>query len=239
MSGDAYVTITMDGPGKNAMSSDMFSLLQEALEDAGGRPVLLTGSGNAFSAGLNLVEVLETTEPAAMEDFLRRLDTTCQRLFDYPGPTVAHINGHAIAGGAILALCCDFRYATAHPRARAGLIEVPLGLVFPPMIMAIVKHRLPAHALREAVLVGELVSMQRAAELGIVDMVSDDAAALAEARITALAGYSQRAYAVAKAELQAGVTAIDAATQAAQYARALPEWMSPQVRAQLAKRIGR
>src|SRR4051812_20766858 len=100
------VEITMSGPGKNALGTTMMIFLQEKLREAGGAPVLLTGAGDAFSAGLNLKEVA-SLDAAGMETFLRRLEALIEALYVYPGPVVALVNGHAIAGGCVLTLCCD------------------------------------------------------------------------------------------------------------------------------------
>ncbi len=234
------VTITMDGPGKNSLGSSMFEHLQSSLRAAAGRPVLITGAGDAFSAGLNLREVAGLTTREALESFLRSLDATCAALFDYPGPTVAWVNGHAIAGGCVVALCCDVRVATDHARCRVGLNEVPLGLAFPPKIMAILKHRVPRRHIRDVVLGGSLVSTSRAVEWGLLDEVSDRARERAEERAAALATHSATAYAAAKAELQWGVTAsADAASDLRFYRDLMPMWLSEEVRAHLRKAMGR
>lgn len=235
----SYVTIEMNGPGKNALGSDMFDFLQTSLAAADGAPVLLTGHGDAFSAGLNLREVAGFETPAQMEAFLRRLDDTCEALFDYPGPTVAHINGHAIAGGCILALCCDVRIGTPNPKTRVGLNEVPLGLAFPPKIMAIVKHRLDPRYVREVVLGGALASTERALTWGVLDAVSDDAIGVAHAEATRLARHSSVAYAASKAEIQWGVTSVDEAASSRFYRDLMPMWLSEDVKRQLRAALGR
>src|SRR5690606_9804653 len=100
--------LTIQGPGKNALGRELMGSLLAQLREADGEPLLLTGAGDAFSAGLNLKELLELDE-AGMDGFRRLLGELSAALFDYPGPTVALVNGHAIAGGCVLALCCDWR----------------------------------------------------------------------------------------------------------------------------------
>src|SRR5690349_20242178 len=102
--------ITMSGPAKNALGTEMMRHLVDRFEEAAGRPVLLTGAGDAFSAGLNLKEVA-SLDPKGMEAFLRLLERMTGAIFAYPAPVVALVNGHAIAGGCIVALACDWRVA--------------------------------------------------------------------------------------------------------------------------------
>src|SRR5436190_21503186 len=125
--------ITMEGPAKNALGTAMMTFLLDQLREAAGRPVLLSGSGDAFSAGLSLKEVA-SLDAEGMLGFLGLLERCMSALYLYPGPTVALVNGHAIAGGCVLTLCCDYRISTSSPRTRIGLNEVALGVRFPPRI---------------------------------------------------------------------------------------------------------
>src|SRR5260370_27283898 len=114
--------IVVRGPGKNALGTEMMGFLLAQLDAAAGKPILLTGEGDAFAAGLNLKEVARLDE-AGMARFLEMLERVMCALYLYPGPTVALVNGHAIAGGCVLALCCDRRIACDEPRLKMGLNE--------------------------------------------------------------------------------------------------------------------
>ena len=137
--------IRMQHPAKNALSTELVTWLDAQLDAAGASPLLLTGTGDAFSAGLNLKEVASLEDPEAMCAFVRRMDELCERLYQHPAPVVVAINGHAIAGGCVLAQCADHRVATTSPRARIGLNEVALGVCFPPKILGLLRRRLPGH----------------------------------------------------------------------------------------------
>ena len=150
---DDMITLSMSAPGKNALSTGLMTWIIDRLGEARGEPVLLTGEGDAFSAGLNLKEVA-SLDAEGMTRFLGTLERMVGALFHYPGPLVAWINGHAIAGGCIVALACDHRLMTASPKARIGLNEVPLGLRFPPKTWRLVRHRVPAHSIERVVLEG-------------------------------------------------------------------------------------
>ena len=95
---DLPVRVVLDGPGKNALSTPLMTRALGEVRAAGSRPVLLTGAGDAFSAGLNLKE-LATLDGAGMERFLGLLGELVRALYLHPAPTVALVNGHAIAGG--------------------------------------------------------------------------------------------------------------------------------------------
>ena len=84
---DVY-TLTIDGPGKNSLSTAVMQDVIRQAREAGGRPLLVTGAGDAFSAGLNLKEVA-SLDVAGMERFLGVLDDMIDVLFDYEGPMVA------------------------------------------------------------------------------------------------------------------------------------------------------
>jgi enoyl-CoA hydratase/carnithine racemase len=140
------VEIRMESKARNALGTASMTRLVDEIAAAGGAPLLVRGAGGAFSAGLDLREVagLDATQ---MADFLRLLERLFSALYLYPGPTVALIDGHAIAGGCVLALCCDVRVAAADPTIKIGLNEAALGVVFPPRTLAIVRARVPRRIL--------------------------------------------------------------------------------------------
>src|SRR5215475_5138111 len=121
------IEIVLDAPGKNALGTALMSSLRDQLAKAANQPVLLRGMGDAFSAGLNLKEV-SSLDGYGMRRFLALLDDLVLDLYTHPAPTVALVNGHAIAGGCVIALCCDQRIAQRNPRTRIGLNEVALGV---------------------------------------------------------------------------------------------------------------
>lgn len=224
--------IVLSGPGKNALSTAMMEHLLDELERAGGRPVLLTGSNGAFSAGLDLKEVVRL-ERQEMERFLEVLDRLMARLYTYPGPTVAAVNGHAIAGGAILALCCDHRVGAPDPGIKIGLNEVALGLHFPPRILAICRARIPA-ALQETVLLGAaLHPPDRALTLGLLDEIAEDVKETAVRRLEALAAHPAHAYGATKRSLREATVAIPEEVAASALRQAVPHWTSPELKARL------
>ena len=233
---EPLVTITMDGPGKNALGTEMMAFLVRQLAAADGRPLLLTGAGDAFSAGLNLKEV-GALDGSTIGDFLRRLEACLSALYLYPGPTVALVNGHAIAGGCVLALCCDWRVALVHPKSKIGLNEVALGLRFPPRTLEIVRRRVPAQHHQEVLLGAALHDPTQALRLGLVDEVVatvESATIRANDRLTALGAHPIDAYAATKRALRGTESELCRDDDQERLLRdAMPAWTSPMLKARI------
>ncbi len=196
--------IVIEGPGRNALGTEVLTRLRDQLEAAGEEGVLLRGAGDAFSAGLNLKEVVELNHET-MATFLSLLDEVVFRLFHHPGPTVAAVNGHAIAGGALLARACDRAVATTSGKARIGLNEVAIGLQIPPRLHEMVRSRLPVLHRHEVLLGAQLHPPEEALRLGLVDELADDPVAVARERLAALDALPRHAYAATKQDLQGHV----------------------------------
>jgi enoyl-CoA hydratase len=230
-------TIRMAHEGKNALSSAMMTWLDAELDSAGAEPILLTGSGDAFCAGLDLKE-LASLDREGMERFLRQVDRLAARIFDHPAPVVAAINGHAIAGGAILALCCDWRVATTNPNTRIGVNEVALGACFPPRILKIVLHRIPARNHARVLLGAHLYAPLDAERLGLVDELAADVEAAAMKRGNELSAHPRAVYAHTKALLRHGVSAIGVEEERRFAGIELPQWLSSELRERIRAVLG-
>ena len=231
------ITLTMQAPGKNALSSELMAWLTDRLGEARGEPIFLTGAGDAFSAGLNLKEVA-SLDAAGMQRFLATLERMVDALFHYPGAIVGWINGHAIAGGCIVALTCDHRLMTTQPKARIGLNEVPLGLRFPPKTWRLVRHRVPANVVERVVLEGGLYAPETALRLGLVDeLVAGEAEARAYAERIAAA--PRAAYVAAKKALREAVFDVEPDEERRFREEALPAWVTPELKARLAAVLAR
>jgi enoyl-CoA hydratase len=116
------------------------------------RAVVLTGQGRMFSAGVDLVR-LSAGGPDYVRKFLPALHRFYDDVFFLPKPVVAAINGHAIAGGGILACCAD-RRIMARASGRIGVTELLVGVPFPALAMEILRFAVPAHYLPEFMLGG-------------------------------------------------------------------------------------
>jgi len=231
--------LKLSGPGKNALSSAMMRHVIDGLQKAGGAPILITGDGDSFSAGLDLKEVL-TLDAGGMATFLRLLEQCMTSLYLYPGPTVAVINGHAIAGGAVIASCCDLRIATSRPTAKIGLNETALGLRFPPRILALLRRRLPPQHLEEILLGAGLFNPERALRLGLVDEVADDPYEVGLARYAELAKLPAAVYAQNKADLRGTAEGLHPEADHSRFIdELLATWASPVVRERVVSALKR
>ena len=111
------------------------------IEASSSRAVVITGSGGTFSAGVDLFRVLDGGE-SYLRQFLPALTRVLIRLYTFPRPVVAAINGHAIAGGCVLACACDYRLM-AIGRGTIGVPELVVGVPFPLIALEILRDVLP------------------------------------------------------------------------------------------------
>jgi enoyl-CoA hydratase len=231
--------LVISSPKKNALSTSVLDSLRRGLDDAKGEPLLLTGAGDVFSAGLDLTEVAAFVDLDAARRLVGTLERLVEALFTYPGPTVALVNGHAIAGGCVLALCCDHRVATQEPGVRIGLNEVALGLEFPPRTLAMIRAQLPPALAARAVLRAELYDPVAAREAGLVDEVAAEPRAVALARLAALARLPRGAYARAKDALRGDALRLSSAEERRFEEETLPRWASEETRAAARRALGK
>jgi enoyl-CoA hydratase len=222
-------TIHLAGPGKNAMSIELMQRTLSAVREAGDAPIFLTGEGDVFSAGLDIKEVA-AADVAGLAKLLGVLEDLVTALYEHPGPTVAWVNGHAIAGGCVLTSCCDVRVMTAREGVKIGLNEVALGLRFPPRTFAMCAKRIPGPSLARVLLEASLYGANQARELGLVDLVAEEAEA--KRRLDALASHPRPAYAAAKLALR-GTLAVPDEAQRRFLDEVVPTWGAPELKARL------
>src|SRR5690606_38852191 len=131
----------------------------------------LCGGPKAFSAGLDVPHLL-TLDAKAVRDAWEDFFLAARALAGSPIPVVAALNGHAPAGGCVLALCCDYRVMAAGDY-RLGLNETQVGLVAPEGIQRLLRRVVGPHRAERLLVAGEMVDAQRALEIGLVDELAD------------------------------------------------------------------
>ena len=166
------------------------------------RAVILTGTGSIFSAGVDLFRVTNEGRPY-VERFLPALTRMALEIFTFPKPLVTAINGHAIAGGAIIGMMGDVRLM-ADGNGRFGMPELLVGVAFPPAIVEIVRACVPPPAAQSLMYTGRTVLPAEALRLGAVDEVVAPEALAARAAELAhqLAALPPAAFAQAKRQLR-------------------------------------
>jgi methylglutaconyl-CoA hydratase len=164
-------TIALSLPEKrNAISTQMVMDLAAALsqaESSAVRVVILTGSGKAFCAGMDLDELQllgKSTLQKNLED-ARRVSKLFYRLYSFPKPVIAAVNGAAIAGGCGLATLADFTLAV--PEAKFGYPEVKLGFM-PALVAVFLRRQVGEKHARDLLLTGRIVDAAEAYRIGLI-----------------------------------------------------------------------
>jgi enoyl-CoA hydratase len=213
---DDVAVVRVDRPPANAMDPGLLADAVAATEElAAAEPgaVVLTGRPGFFSAGadLKVVPTLDADGQRAMVDGINGL---CMAWYGLPRPVVCAVNGHAIAGGLVFALCADYRVAAAD--GRYGLTELRAGVPYPTMAIAVVAAELSAPAARRLVLRADLVDAADLRDLGAFDEVVPNDEVLDRALAVArdLAALPSSAYAATKRRLRAPTLALAARLQA-------------------------
>ena len=177
--------VTLNRPEKrNAVSFELVAELMEAMDEIETSPagvVLLTGAGKAFCAGLDLDELkslLGKTHEENVKDSAT-MAALFRRLYDFPKPTIAAVNGAAVAGGTGLATMCDFTLAA--PDAKFGYTEVRIGFV-PAIVSSILVWQVGHKIARDLLLTGRLFDAAEAKLYGLVNEVIPSDRLLARAR---------------------------------------------------------
>ena len=204
---DGDVAIVTLSHEENRFHPDVLDAIDAALDEVeridGPLALVLTGSGKFFSNGLDL-DYLGSAGPAGFQANLDRVHGLLARMLGFPTYTVAALNGHAFAGGAMLSLACDERVMRAD-RGYFCLPEVDLGLPFSPGMQALITSRLSQATAHEAMVTGRRYGGAEAAQRGLVDTAVPEEEVVPEAvrRAAAMAGKRGETLAAIKRNLYA------------------------------------
>jgi enoyl-CoA hydratase/carnithine racemase len=174
---DDVVIVRMTGTKANVQNEVFFKDLHAAFDRLESEftdcAVVLTSADACFSAGIDFESafaILASSDHAMMADWIRRYQATNLRVWSYPRPTVAAINGHAYAGGVITALDCDYRVAA--DGVRFSLNEVPIGIAMPAVYVEIIRFAVGDPAAALTTLFGREYDTADALRLGFVHAVT-------------------------------------------------------------------
>jgi len=171
---DKIATITLNRPEKrNAISAAMIGELQtvlDAVEKSHARVAIITGSGPAFCAGMDLdmLAAIAQQSPAENQEDSRRMAKMFRRIWSFPRPLIAAVNGPALAGGCGIATLCDFTLAA--PEARFGYTEVKIGFL-PAIVSVFLTRQIGEKRTRDLLLTGRCIEGEEAREMGLVNEV--------------------------------------------------------------------
>ena len=166
------------------------------------RALVVTGVGKMFSAGVDLPRLVDGGA-TYVRRFLPAINKAFEALFSFPKPLVAAVNGHAIAGGCIMACAADYRMMAREP-GRIGIPELLVGVPFPAAPLEIMRFAAPPQHLQTLIYRGLTLTADAALQYGLVDTVVDPDGLLAEAIAMAetMATVPASAFALTKAQLR-------------------------------------
>jgi enoyl-CoA hydratase len=207
---DAGIAVMTLAHGKaNALDIEFCEALAQRFTElvrSDAKAVVLTGQGRIFSAGVDLIK-LSAGGADYIREFLPALHRLYHAVFFHPKPVVAAINGHAMAGGCVLACCAD-RRIMANDGGRIGVTELLVGVPFPALAFEIMRHATPPYFFSETILSGATFPVEVAAHRGWVNEAVEPALlmerALAAAR--SLAALSPPAFAQTKKQIRQAVS---------------------------------
>jgi len=172
--------IKLNNPKKrNALSPELIKQLKdklvEAKEDYSVKVLIITGEGKSFCAGADLKYLIDLKNNSAIEN---QIDTNILAelflmIYNFPKPTMAAVNGAAIAGGCGLAGVCDFIVADKD-HSKFGYSEVKIGFI-PAIVSIFLINRIGGGRARQLLITGDIIDAKEAREIGFVNYLSDDA----------------------------------------------------------------
>ncbi|MEV4623517.1 enoyl-CoA hydratase/isomerase family protein [Asanoa sp. NPDC049573] len=205
----AVSVVRIENGPVNVLGLDTLRELAATLDGLTEAPaVVLTGAGRAFSAGVDLKLLLDGGESYTRE-FLLALGGVFRTVFEHPRPLVAAVNGHAIAGGCVIAAGCDYRFMSA---GTIGVAELLVGVPFPATALEAIRF-VAGPRTAALVLTGRTLKPSDALAVGLVDEVVEPDALLdaALARAEAFAAIPAASFTMTKAALRADARRLMAA----------------------------
>jgi enoyl-CoA hydratase len=228
---DNIAVLTLAHGKANALDIELCEALAsrfEALRTSHAGAIVITGTGRMFSAGVDLVRLSEGGA-AYVRRFLPALHRLYDTVFNHPKPVVAAVNGHAIAGGCVLACCADRRIG-ARDGGRIGVTELLVGVPFPALAFEIMRFATAPQHFADGILSGATFAPDAALARGLIDELAEPSALLdrAVAAAQSLAALSPQAFAVTKRQLRLTVTERLARDRGAIDATAEKIWTAPE-----------
>ncbi|MCK4251846.1 enoyl-CoA hydratase/isomerase family protein, partial [candidate division WOR-3 bacterium] len=166
--------VKLDRNVTNALNLELVTKLDETLhkvkKDSNIHSLVLTSSNEKFfSIGFDIPQLFELSKND-FKVFYKAFNRVCMELYTLPKLTIAAITGHAVAGGCILALCCDYRFI-ADGRKKMGLNEIKLGVPVPYLADCVLRQIVGFRNAREIMDTGEFYESEKLLQMGMVDLI--------------------------------------------------------------------
>jgi enoyl-CoA hydratase len=202
--------VSLARPPVNALDLSMIEQLESTfarLAAASPRSgVVLTGTGNSFSAGVD-TKAFVSYDSATRRRMVLAITRMTRSIVSLSCPLVAAVNGHALGGGFVLMLCCDYRLVADDSTVRLGLTEAQAGVPFPAGPLAIMKHEMPASLLRLVTLSSRVMSPQDLVQYALIDALAGRERIVEDAVAAARELASQPAFETVKKQVRGGLAA--------------------------------
>lgn len=227
---DALGILHLHASNANAMNERVLQAISAGLQEAASaklKGLVLTGYDRFFSAGLDLLTASEF-DREQMQRFIADWEATMNRLFEFPMPVIAAINGAATAGGCIFAMACDYRIIAAEG-AVIGMNGIRLGISLPAAALEILREGIPASQLAYVLYSGKLFKADEALQRGLVNEVvpQENLLETALARLREFAGHAGNPMISLKTALRRNALARIRETAEEMREKFLDVWFSP------------
>ncbi|MHC4942167.1 MAG: enoyl-CoA hydratase/isomerase family protein [Planctomycetota bacterium] len=233
--GDGTVLIKLSRGVTNPLGMELINELDDALNELESDPdtsSIVLGSANDkfFSIGFDIPEIFPLSRKD-FEIFFRAFEKLCLKLYTLPKPTIAAMTGHAIAGGCILALCCDYRII-AQGNKKMGLNEIKLGVPVPHLPDLVLQSLVGTRSARDVMDTGAFYLPEDALQMGMVDEVLplEDVLERATAKADELGAQPGKAFAAIKRNRVESIEANVLVQREEKVSVFLDCWYSPEAR---------
>jgi len=169
---NSIAEMVLDDGKVNAINIELMTQIMDELDEiefSNANALIITGRGKSFSAGIDLVRMLKEGDDYRRQ-FIIDLEALFKKVYTFKKPVIAAINGHAVAGGCILAACCDYRIM-ADVKAKMGVTELKVGIPFPSVPMEVFRSIVHKGYLNEVVYMGQLYEPRGAMKRGLINEI--------------------------------------------------------------------
>lgn len=231
----AKATVRLNRGKANTLNGQMINELSAALKelenDETVKAVILTGHGEFFTAGLDVLELYDYNEEQIYQ-FWKDFSGVIEQIARFPKLFICAVTGHSPAGGCVLAIGADYR-VMAQGKYRIGLNEIPVGIVIPPAIFHLYAFWLGNRNAYQYLLEGKLFTAEEGEKLGLIDVVCDLAEVEANANALAdkLLKFDTTVWQMSKANLRANLLSVFDKDFDLTYGPIIKQWWSPGARA--------